>query len=109
MTNSGQRPDTPGHEVDDEMDLLFGRANPNPTRTGCLSADVLRALSRKERSITDPGYEHLAQCSPCYREFRGFQQADAVRRSMLLKRVSLASIAAIAAVVALIAAWFTLR
>ncbi len=80
MTNSDQRPDTPGYEVDDEMDLLFGRANPNPARSGCLSTDVLKALSRKERSITDPGYEHLAQCSPCYREFRGFQQADAAKR-----------------------------
>ena len=81
MANSDQRPDTPGYEVDDEMDLLFGRANPNPARSGCLSTDVLKALSRKERSITDPGYEHLAQCSPCYREFRGFQQADARARA----------------------------
>ena len=81
MTNPDQRPDPPGFEVDDEMDVLFGRANPNPNRLGCLSTDILRELSRKERSITDPGYDHLAQCSPCYKEFRGYQQADARARA----------------------------
>lgn len=110
MTNSDQRPDTPGFEVDDEMDLLFARANPNPSRKGCLSTDVLKALSRKERSITDPGYEHLAQCSPCYREFRGFQQADArarVAAARIRRRWVLAAAAAILFVA--VGSWAVLR
>jgi hypothetical protein len=74
MTSSRQRPGTPEFEVDDEMDLLFARANRNPDREGCLPTDVLKALSRKELPITDPAYEHVAQCSPCYREFAGFSR-----------------------------------
>ena len=81
MTNDdGQHADLPEFRVDDEIDLLFGRANPNPSREGCPPGDVLQALSRRERPIEDPGYEHLAKCSPCYREFRAFQQADAAKR-----------------------------
>jgi hypothetical protein len=106
MTNPDQRPDTPGFEVDDEMDLLFGRANPNPTRSGCPSTDVLKALSRKERPIADPGYDHLAQCSPCYREFRGFQQAGARARAHRRRRL-LAAAAAI--LIVGVVSWTALR
>jgi hypothetical protein len=60
-----------------EFDRLFGGANPNPDRIGCPSSDVLRALATKQRPIGDPSYEHLTQCSPCYREFRQFQTATA--------------------------------
>lgn len=105
MTDFRQRPDTPGFEVDDEMDLLFGRANPNPNREGCLPVDVLRALSRKERSISDPGFEHLAQCSPCYREFRGYQQADARARAAARTRRQRVLAAAAVLMVVGISAW----
>jgi hypothetical protein len=110
MTIPDQRPDTPGYEVDDEMDLLFARANPNPTRLGCPSTDVLKALSRKERSITDPGYEHLAQCSPCYREFRGFQQADARARVVAAQARRRWLLAAAAAILIVgVGSWAALR
>ena len=57
-----------------EMDEVFARANPNPERKGCPSDDVLKELAHRRRPISDPGYEHLAHCSPCYRIFRRFQQ-----------------------------------
>lgn len=76
MSSHDQRPGTPRFEVDDEMDLLLGSAYPNPTREGCPAPEVLRQLSQRQLPISDPGYEHLARCSPCYREFRGFQQAQ---------------------------------
>ena len=60
---------------EDEIDELFARANLNPNRVGCPPRDVLIALTRKQRSITDPAYEHLAKCSACYREFRSLQQS----------------------------------
>lgn len=59
---------------EDEIDLVLGWGNPNPTRGGCPSLDDLVALSRRERGISDPGYEHAAGCSPCYRELRSLQQ-----------------------------------
>lgn len=74
MATRGDRVDSSGFIVRDEVDELFGEANPNPERTGCPSQDVLSALAQRARPIEDPAYEHLTQCSPCYREFRAFQE-----------------------------------
>ncbi len=64
----------------DEIDALFGRANPNPNRVGCQPREVLIALARRERPINDPAYEHLTKCSPCYLEVRSIQEQDKRRR-----------------------------
>jgi hypothetical protein len=58
----------------DEVDTLFATANPNPKRFGCLSKTTLAALARRERDLDDPGYQHLTQCSECYREFRSLRE-----------------------------------
>lgn len=75
MANEAQIIEELGFRPDDEIDELFAHANPNPTRHGCPSREVLVALAHKRRPIDDPGYEHLAECSACYREFRHCQQA----------------------------------
>jgi hypothetical protein len=77
MANQGQRPDSSDFIAEDEIDLVLGGANPNPTREGCPPREVLSALARRERPIGDPAWEHLIKCSPCYREVRAIQQADA--------------------------------
>src|SRR5688572_12120837 len=74
----------PEHEVD----LVFGYGRPNPTRAGCPPHDELVALSRRRRAIGDPGYEHSASCSPCYRELRSLQLASAEHRRKRFKRFS---------------------
>jgi hypothetical protein len=109
MNSHDQRPGAPEYEVDDEMDLLLGRGFPNPTREGCPTVDVVKALARKGRPITDPGYEHLAQCSPCYREFRGFQQVDrrALADARARQRWVLAAAAAV--IVAIAGSWLVLK
>jgi len=106
MTNDGQKPGHPTFRVEDEIDRLFARANPNPTREGCPPREVLAGLARRQRSLDDPGYEHLTKCSPCFIEFCAVRdgdlaQAAAVRRRML-------GYGATAAVVALVIAgsWF---
>lgn len=63
------------------LDEALRVANPNPTRQGCPSRDVLVALSRRERPIGDPAYEHLLDCSPCYSEVRDLQLARLLRTS----------------------------
>jgi hypothetical protein len=60
---------------EDEIDEVFARANPNPTRIGCPGKDVLRSAARKALPIDHPVFEHLAGCSACYQEFRELQQA----------------------------------
>jgi hypothetical protein len=62
--------------ISDAIDEVLGRANPNPTRDGCLSPDTLLALARRTLPIEDPGYVHLANCSECYRAFRALQDSD---------------------------------
>jgi hypothetical protein len=71
----------------DEIDLLFSEANPNPERIGCPSDDVLTALARRERPMSDPGYEHLARCSNCYRAMRARQQATTAMTAAHRRRV----------------------
>ena len=58
---------------EDEIDEVFARANPNPARTGCPGKDVLRSAARKALPIDHPVFQHLAECSACYQEFRQFQ------------------------------------
>jgi len=41
---------------------------PNPERTDCPGAEVLRAIATKRISMRDPAIEHVGQCSPCFAE-----------------------------------------
>jgi hypothetical protein len=104
MADEREAGTSPEFTPEDEIDELFARANPNPTRAGCPSHDVLIALAHKRRPISDPAYVHLAKCSACYREFRGFQQAP----THWMSRRKAAWIVAAAAVIIIVAgaAWF---
>lgn len=62
-----------GGKDDDEIDRVLAHANPNPERIGCLSREVLEALAARRQPLNAPGYEHLLECSECYREFRAMQ------------------------------------
>ena len=100
-----QSPDATGFKAENEIDLVLGKANPNPGRVGCPPPDVLTALARRERPIDDPAYDHLIKCSPCYREVRALQQMPVVRASAVSSRTWLAAVAAVV-VVAIGAALF---
>jgi hypothetical protein len=108
MTNGGQRPDPTDFRIENEMDLLFGRAHPNPTREGCPPPELLRRLARRELPIGDPAYDHFAKCSPCYKELRTLQQADAARLSTARRRRMVLAAAAMVAVV-MGGVWFVMR
>ena len=109
MTNGGQRPDPSGFQIENEMDLLLGRAHPNPTREGCPPRDLLVSLSRRELPIGDPAYEHFSKCSPCYQELRALQQADAAALKATVRRQRMAYAAAAILVLAIAGSWFALR
>jgi hypothetical protein len=109
MTNGGQRPDPLGFRIENEMDLLFGRAHPNPTREGCPPPELLRRLARRELPIGDPAYDHFAKCSPCYKELRTVQQADAAKLAAEVKRRQMMIAAAAVLAVAIAGSWFALR
>jgi len=77
MANPDRHPDpsdlTDGAEL---LDEALARANPNPGRGGCPPREALIALARRQRPVSDPTYEHLVQCSPCYRAFRAAVRAE---------------------------------
>src|SRR5919106_759461 len=62
-----------GFRAKDEIDIVFGFAHPNPNRIGCCSDAELVELAQRRRSMDDPGYAHVAKCSPCYRRMRALQ------------------------------------
>jgi hypothetical protein len=42
---------------------------PNPARIGCpTDINILKALAAKKLHATDPVIQHVAECSPCFRE-----------------------------------------
>ena len=106
MTTRPGQPDPSAFRSEDEFDEVFAHGNPNPDRIGCPSRDVLEALSKRERPIEDPAYEHLTNCSPCYREFRAFQQARAAATPARRRFWSVVSAAAAVVIVGGLAAWF---
>ena len=103
MTDSGQ-PSDPKFEIEDELDYLFANASPNPNREGCPSREVLIGLSRREKPIGHPDYLHIVRCSPCFREFRAFQQADKDK----VRSTRLWATAAAVVVFAVVGAWMML-
>ncbi len=62
-----------GFPAEDEIDIVFGFAHPNPNRIGCCPEAELVELAHRRRSMDDPGYAHVGQCSPCYRRARALQ------------------------------------
>ncbi len=109
MTHDGQRPDPLRFQIENEMDLLLGRAHPNPTREGCPPRELLVSLARRELPVGNSAYDHLSKCSPCYQEVRALQQADAAVQAAAARRKRLAYVAAAAVLVLAIGgAWFAL-
>src|SRR5207249_2106457 len=41
---------------------------PNPDRKNCPGTPVLHAIATKRISMLDPAHEHVARCSPCFKE-----------------------------------------
>lgn len=109
MTNNGQRIDPVRFQIENEMDLLFARAHPNPTREGCPPRVLLVSLSRRELPIGDPAYDHLSKCSPCYQELRALQQADAKAGKAGISRKRLAYAAAAVLMLAIGGSWVARR
>jgi len=55
------------------MKDFFLEANPNPERIGCPEERTLRALAEGRLPASHPARLHLASCSECFAEFRGFR------------------------------------
>jgi hypothetical protein len=111
MASSANRFDSRDPASADEIDVLFGTANPNPDRTGCPPPETLEALARHELPMEHPAYVHLAECSPCYEEFVAYrQEVDSAEPLRLFDRraVRWAAVAALLVLLA-VSGWFFAR
>src|SRR3954453_2892529 len=54
---------------------------PNPERKGCPGSEFLQRLATDRASIDldDPRLNHIARCSPCYREFLSYRKSAQTR------------------------------
>lgn len=110
MANTPQSADNGDLQFQRDIDEVFSRANPNPNRVGCPPHETLVRLARREQPIGDPAYEHLAKCSPCFREFRALQAQfanTAVVPSRANRRLMVAGLAAGLALAVAAGWWFT--
>jgi hypothetical protein len=72
------------------VDLIkdyFLDANPNPERVGCPGETTIKALADDRLPVSHPARLHLAACSECFAEYRGFRfnwmEARKARRRVL--------------------------
>ncbi len=94
MTDSGRLHSTT-FDAEDDLDYLFGNANPNPSRAECPSRDELIRMSHRAIPIGDRVYVHVVGCSPCFREMRGLQQSRARRRKVRTWAIAAAAVVAL--------------
>jgi hypothetical protein len=69
MAPAKRPPDDDDAQFEREVDEILSNANPNPARTGCLTRAALSKLAQRATTLDDPRWQHLLNCSPCYREF----------------------------------------
>lgn len=106
MARPSQPPDLTTLGFGDELDDVLRGANPNPTRQGCPPRDVLVALSRRERPLGEPAWEHLLECSPCYCEVRDMQRAHVLAAHDRPARRWWIGASAAAVLIVLVGAWW---
>lgn len=57
----------------DAIKEFFLEANPNPERIGCPPEQKLQMAAENRLALNDPARLHLAECSECFAEFRGYK------------------------------------
>jgi len=74
---------------------------PNPDRKNCPGTSVLHAIATKRISMVDPAHEHVARCSPCFRELMD------MRRTLQRRRMFFWAMGTTATATVLFGIWLT--
>ena len=57
----------------DIMRQFFLEEHPNPERIDCPPEETLQAAAENRLPVTDPARLHMARCSECFAEYRGYR------------------------------------
>jgi hypothetical protein len=93
------------HNPPEAFEEFLLHAYPNPGRDGCPGDEVIKKLAAKELPIDHPAVMHVGRCSPCYREFRAFQEKLSRRRAL----VRIGALAVVIAALSCLSTYFYLR
>ena len=74
---------------------------PNPDRKNCPGTPVLHAIATKRISMLDPAHEHVARCSPCFKELME------MRRTLERRKIFLWAIGTTATAIVVLGVWLT--
>ncbi len=90
------------------LDLLaqgLSQEFPNPERIGCPDPAVLRGIAFRELRLAEVErwLQHLSTCSPCFKQFRGFQEE--AKRQRRRRMTWIATGGAIFTLILAIVAW----
>jgi hypothetical protein len=72
-------------------------AFPNPTRQGCPSRSILRAMAYRDRRLTleDLAVPHVVSCSPCFQEYVHFRRISVLLRGIQITAAFLVVLAGV--------------
>lgn len=78
---------------------IFAESFPNPTREGCPSQQVLRAMAFRQRQlpISEAPVDHLTICSPCFQDYSRYRR-QAQQRAVFSVAIAAAAVLFIGAV-----------
>ncbi len=60
---------------DNPIEEILLTGFPNPDRVGCPPSAVIEALGQKKIGRDDPAWEHIWNCSPCFKDFKVIRDA----------------------------------
>lgn len=81
----------------DPFESAFLHAYPNPERIGCPGDEITRKIAQKKLPVDHPALEHIAHCSPCFRDIRNFQAEWARSRARVRMAVAATVVAVLTA------------
>ena len=74
---------------------------PNPDRKDCPGTPVLHAIATKQIWMLDPAHEHVARCSPCFKELMD------MRRTLQRRKIFLWAMGTTATAILVLGVWLT--
>src|SRR2546426_8971116 len=72
---------------------------PNPDRKNCPGTPVLHAIAMKRISMLDSAHEHVARCSPCFKELME------IRRTLQRRKILLWAMGTAGTAILVLAVW----